>query len=291
MPARFFVDENDLALGKVLDAEHGDVVYLGHPDLPEVPRGALDDEWLPVVAERGMVVITRVKKIRYRPAEKRAWIAHGVRGFFLTGKKSFGPCPAVLPGVVAKTMDFFHTFGMPGRWYSELFDIAADQYGYVTTEDLQQLGGDAKVLVDMRRHGHVDRVAHGLYRFRSFPAGPLDEFMQATLWPRRLGVISHDSALDLWDLCDVNPAKIHVTVPKAARLRRATPPEYVVHTRDLDPVDVTRFEGIPVVTALRAILDGTERHLDRRLIDQAVDSARRRGLITREELAMVEAVG
>jgi predicted transcriptional regulator of viral defense system len=188
-------------------------------------------------------------------------------------------------------MDFFHTFGMPGRWYSELFDIAADQYGFVTTEDLQLLGGNTQVLVDMRRHGHVDRVAHGLYRFHSFPAGPLDEFMQATLWPRRLGVISHDSALDLWDLCDVNPAKIHVTVPKAARLRRATPPEYVVHTRDLEPVDVTRFEGIPVVTALRAILDGTERHLDRRLIDQAVDSARRRGLITREELALVEAVG
>jgi predicted transcriptional regulator of viral defense system len=28
-------------------------------------------------------------------------------------------------------------------------------------------------------------------------------------------VISHDTALDLWDLCDVNPAKVHVTVPAA----------------------------------------------------------------------------
>lgn len=88
MPARFFVDENDLALGKALDAERGDVVYPGHPDLPEVPRAALDDEWLPVVAEKGLVVITRDKKIRYRPAEKRAWIDHGVRGFVLTGKSS-----------------------------------------------------------------------------------------------------------------------------------------------------------------------------------------------------------
>ena len=84
MPARFFVDENDLALGKALDAEHGDVVYPGHPDLPEVPRGALDDEWLPVVAEKGLVVITRDKKIRYRPAEKRAWIDHGILPFVLT---------------------------------------------------------------------------------------------------------------------------------------------------------------------------------------------------------------
>lgn len=112
--------------------------------------------------------------------------------------------------------------------------------------------------------------------------------MQATLWPRRLGVISHDTALDLWDLCDVNPAKIHVTVPKAARLRRTAPPLYEVHVRDLDPGDITRVEGIRVVVPARAILDGIERHLDRRLIDQAIEAARRRGLVTRDELAVLE---
>jgi hypothetical protein len=88
LPARFFVDENDLALGKALAEEHGDVVYPGHRDLPEVRRGDLDDEWLPVVGRKGLVVITRDRRIRYRPAEKLAWIQHGVRGFVLTGKKS-----------------------------------------------------------------------------------------------------------------------------------------------------------------------------------------------------------
>ncbi len=88
MPARFFVDENDLALGKALAEEHGNVVYPGHPDLPEVPRGALDDEWLPVIGAKRLIVITRDRKIRYRSAEKLAWIEHQVRGFVLTGKKS-----------------------------------------------------------------------------------------------------------------------------------------------------------------------------------------------------------
>lgn len=88
MPARFFVDENDLALGKLLAEERGDVVYPGHPDLPEVPRGALDDEWLPVLGAKRLVVITRDRRIRYRPAEKLAWIEHRVRGFVLTGKRS-----------------------------------------------------------------------------------------------------------------------------------------------------------------------------------------------------------
>lgn len=88
MAARFFVDENDLALGKALAEAHGDVVYPGHPGLPEVPRGALDDEWLPIVGVRRLVVITRDQRIRYRAGEKRAWIEHRVRGFVLTGRKS-----------------------------------------------------------------------------------------------------------------------------------------------------------------------------------------------------------
>lgn len=105
---------------------------------------------------------------------------------------------------------------MPGRWFSELFRVGAEQNGFITTHDVRELGGTPQVLVDMHRHGHLDRVAHGLYRFRAFPAGPLDELMQATLWPRRQGVISHDSALDLWDLCDVNPTKVHDEWPCGA---------------------------------------------------------------------------
>jgi PIN like domain len=86
--ARFFVDETDLALGKALREIHNDVVYPGHVDLPEIPRGALDDDWLPVVALSHLVVITRDQRIRYRPVEKRLWMEHKVRGFVLTGRRS-----------------------------------------------------------------------------------------------------------------------------------------------------------------------------------------------------------
>lgn len=88
MVARFFVDENDLALGKALAALHGDVVYPGHPELPEVPRQTEDDVWLEVIGRTQLVVITRDKKIRYRPVEKQAWVTHRVRGFVLTGRGS-----------------------------------------------------------------------------------------------------------------------------------------------------------------------------------------------------------
>jgi hypothetical protein len=88
VPAEFFVDENDLALGKALDEQYGTVVYPGHPDLPAVPRGSLDDEWLPVVGQARLVVITRDQRIRYRTVEKQLWKGHRVRGFVLTGRTS-----------------------------------------------------------------------------------------------------------------------------------------------------------------------------------------------------------
>jgi PIN like domain len=86
--ARFFVDENDLALGKALAEQRADVVFPGHRDLPEIVRGMADDEWLPTVGARRLVVITRDQRIRYRAVEKRMWVAHGVRGFVLTGRRS-----------------------------------------------------------------------------------------------------------------------------------------------------------------------------------------------------------
>ena len=88
MSVRFFVDENDLALGKALGAIHGSVVYPGHEDLPEVPRQTLDEVWLPLIGSSGLIVITRDQRIRYRPVEKQLWVAHRVRGFVLTGRRS-----------------------------------------------------------------------------------------------------------------------------------------------------------------------------------------------------------
>jgi len=111
-----------------------------------------------------------------------------------------------------------------------------------------------------------------------------DELMEATLWPRRIGVISHQTALGLWDLCDVNPAKVDVTVPKAAKIRRAVPAAYRAHVRDLGAEVVTRREEMPVVGVKRAILDGIEAHLAPHLIGQAIDTARGRCLLPGPDL-------
>lgn len=177
---------------------------------------------------------------------------------------------------------------MPGRIYNELFDLAMERYGFVTPDDARELGIDPQRLVVMNDRGVLDRVAHGLYRFPSIPPTGLEEFMQATLWPRGQGVISHESALDLHELCDVNPAKIHVTVPAGYRLRRQIPDAYVFHQRQLADEDRTLHEGIPIVTPRRAILDGITAGLRGGLIDQAIETAQARGLIRRNDITLLD---
>lgn len=46
----YFADENTLGLAKVLRRSgRKDFLSPGHPDLPEVPLGSLDLEWMPIV--------------------------------------------------------------------------------------------------------------------------------------------------------------------------------------------------------------------------------------------------
>ena len=77
------MDENTLPLGKALAAVRTDVLHPGHLRCP-VKKGALDTEWLPYVGDAGLVLLTRDGRIRHRPAEKRLFLAHAVKGVFLT---------------------------------------------------------------------------------------------------------------------------------------------------------------------------------------------------------------
>lgn len=169
---------------------------------------------------------------------------------------------------------------MPGRIYDQLAAIAADQQGLVTSADAREAGIDIRRLVEMQRRGTIERVSRGVYRFPLVaPQLNLEQLTEATLWANRKGTLSHDTALDLHELCDINPARIHITIPMDYRVQKAIPRLYAVHRRDLADDEKTRYEGIPVVTPYRAILDGIEDNVRGDLLRQALDTARRRGLV------------
>lgn len=177
---------------------------------------------------------------------------------------------------------------MPGLLYNRLFEVAASRYGYVTAADARALGAPVERLSKMAERGTLVRVSSGVYRFPAFPVSRLDQFMEATLWPHGGGVLSHATALDLHELCDVNPAEIHVTVGPRFRTSRTVPEVLRLHRRALAERDVMAHEGLRIITPRRAILDGIEQHLGDELIDQAIDTARARGAIRARDLAEIE---
>lgn len=169
---------------------------------------------------------------------------------------------------------------MPGRNYNRLAMIAADQQGLVATADAREAGIDPHRLVDMERRGTIERVARGLYRFPLLkPNTELAQLAEATLWAGRRGTLSHDTALDLFELCDINPARIHITIPTAYRLQKTVPKLYRIHRGDLEEGERTLYEGIPIVTPYCAIVGGIETGTRADLLRQAIDTARRRGQV------------
>ena len=136
----------------------------------------------------------------------------------------------------------------------------------------------------MAERGQLERRSQGVYRVPLIPSTPLDAYMEATLWPRgAAGVLSHETALALYELSDVNPDKIHITVPKHHRIRRAIPAEYQIHHEDLATGDVASHEGIATVPPAVAIRQCHATHLGPALLAQAIDQGERNGRLTRRQ--------
>lgn len=173
--------------------------------------------------------------------------------------------------------------------YRELVAIAADRHGLVTSAEAAHKGVPRVLLVQMARRGVLENVAHGLYRIPELAGDPLAQYQEALLLLPG-GALSHDTALDLHELCDVNPRKVHVTVLPGTRIRKVIPDWIEIHHAALDPADVTGHDGLAIVTPARAIIDGIRAAVGERFVEQAIATARERNLLTTREEQEIELV-
>ena len=171
--------------------------------------------------------------------------------------------------------------------YRQLVAIAADHHGLVTSAAAAAAGVQPVLLVQMAKRGVLEKVARGIYRVPELAGDPLDQYQEALLLLPG-AVLSHETALDIHDLCDVNPRQIHVTVVAGTRVRKTLPYWLAVHYGPLEPEDVTGHEGLAIVTPARAIVDGITAALGDRFVDQAIATARERNLLTTREEQRVE---
>lgn len=84
---RFYVDESALGLGKALAIARTDTIHVGHALVPKCPVGTLDVDWMPAIADRGLIAIGRDRRMRTRPAEIQLIKETGLRVFRIGGKR------------------------------------------------------------------------------------------------------------------------------------------------------------------------------------------------------------
>ena len=94
--------------------------------------------------------------------------------------------------------------------------------------------------------------------------------------------MSHESALQVYELSDVLPDATHVVVPK--RFRKKPPHGVVLHRADLAEGDVRERDGYRITTPLRTLLDVAATFLNLEHLQAATNEALERRLVRRRVL-------
>ena len=170
-----------------------------------------------------------------------------------------------------------------------LREVALDQHGFVTYQQALDQGITPQSLSMLTKRGRLERVAHGVYRVPQVPASPYGQLMKAVLWTGAPeACLSHGTALDAYDVCDINPTMIHVTVAKNRRIARKGGEGYNIHRQDLEPRMRTWWEEIPIVTLPVAIEQCIKSKEPTYLLRQAIERGAKLGRLIPEDIERLQ---
>lgn len=173
---------------------------------------------------------------------------------------------------------------MPQPTYRDVVhEIAADNYGYVTTRDAEDAGVPKVELVKLATRNRFAHIAYGLYRDETIPRTPLDEYAEATLRAGEGAFLRGETVLALLGLADVNPRTITVATPKRTRRRV---PAHIALTQAPADAKPTMYEGIAAQSVADALLECQGRVQAERLLEAATQ-ARAEGYLTTAEMTRV----
>ncbi|WP_194847927.1 type IV toxin-antitoxin system AbiEi family antitoxin domain-containing protein [Candidatus Neptunochlamydia vexilliferae] len=173
---------------------------------------------------------------------------------------------------------------------NQLFEIADRQQGYFTAKQAEACGYARSNFHLRLSSGEWLQEGRGIYRLGRYPVTDRPELVLWSLWSRNRkddpqGVWSHETALDIHELSDVMPAKMHMTVPPNFRRRVEIPNLLYLHRGILEKSDVEERQGYKVTTPLKTLMDvidaGT---VADNFIFQAAHQAIERGMILKKEV-------
>jgi predicted transcriptional regulator of viral defense system len=170
--------------------------------------------------------------------------------------------------------------------------FAGEQQGYFTAKQAVSAGYSYQHQEYHLAAGNWLRVARGVYRLRTFPPQDREDLAVLSLLSHnRAGepqaIVSHDSALAVHELSDINPAEVHLTVPP--RFRKRMPGGVRLHVARLQPSDWEQRDGYRVTTPPKTIIDVAGSPLSQELLTAAIRDALARGLVREGRLLALDA--
>ena len=169
--------------------------------------------------------------------------------------------------------------------YDEIWGVAEDNYGIITSAKAEELGVSRQNMVAMERRGYLIRLCQGVYQVKHHVIGPHDVYAVGTAMVGDTAYLRGGSVIALLNLAPTNPGVLYVGSEK--RVRRRLPKGFVV--KDRTACDTTDIYGIRcqrVVDALKTARDEGALEGDR--IAAAALNAKEKGLITDEECAQFQ---
>lgn len=173
--------------------------------------------------------------------------------------------------------------------FDVLYRTAEPQEGLFSTAQAQQAGYSLQLLNHHVHAGRFQRVRRGIYRLVHFPPAEHTEILVAWLWSERVGVVSHETALSIYQLSDVLPSRVHLTLPASQRTRRLrVPPGVALHFSDVPAEQRRWLAAAQMTTPARTLNDCALDAMSPELLTAGAREAIKRGLAKRHELFEVE---
>lgn len=155
--------------------------------------------------------------------------------------------------------------------------MASEQAGYFTAAQAKSLGYSYQAQAHHVGSGNWLRVDRGVFRLTEWIPGVNDELSRWTLWSRGQGVVSHESALAVHGVGELESAYVHLTVPPGFR---SSDSAVVLHHADLADIDVVQRTGFRVTSVVRSIVDVAAIGVDPAQLNRAIREAQTRGLLS-----------
>jgi predicted transcriptional regulator of viral defense system len=161
-----------------------------------------------------------------------------------------------------------------------LFGLAAEQGGYFTAAQARAIGYSYQAQTHHVRAANWLRVDSGIFRLADWVPGPHDDLARWSLWARDRAVVSHETALAVHGVGELESRQIHLTVPP--RFSK-THPAVARHRGVLPDGDVQERSGFRVTSIVRSLIDVAVDADDEQLA-RAVQEALDAGMLTVRQL-------